>query len=216
MIRILLVDDDNLVRSGIRMVLERFEHLMVVGEAETGRQAVALAGSLDPDIVLMDIRMPGVDGIAATELISRLPDGPRVIVLTTFEHEAHVFGALRAGASGFLSKRVEPDELATAIEAVAAGDSLLSPTATRQLIDHIVDPPTEDPLIARLTPREREVLKQLATGQSNDEIAASLGIAANTAKTHVKRVLAKLSARDRAQAVAIAYQRGVMDSIPPP
>jgi DNA-binding NarL/FixJ family response regulator len=216
-IRVLLADDQTLIRAGFRVLVESAPDLEVVGEATTGREAVAMARSLRADVVLMDIRMPEVDGIEATRLITADEDmaGVRVLILTTFEVDENVLRALRAGASGFLSKGVEPSDLLDAIRVVAAGDALLSPKATRSLIARFLDQPEPGALPAParldgLTDREREVLSLVAAGLSNDEIAERLYVSPLTAKTHVNRAMTKLGARDRAQLVVIAYQSGLV------
>jgi DNA-binding NarL/FixJ family response regulator len=212
-VRVLLVDDDHLMRAGLKAVLSSDPAIKVIGEASDGRLAVQRASVLAPDVVLMDVRMPGMDGIAATrELLGTAP-ATRVVILTTFEQDDYVFAALRAGASGFLLKRCRPEELLAAVHTVAAGDALLSPSVTRVVIDRMAREPAPD-LIARerlgeLTGREREVLELLACGRSNGEIAAALVIEESTVKTHVKRVLAKLGLRDRIQAVIFAYENGI-------
>jgi DNA-binding NarL/FixJ family response regulator len=211
---VLLVDDDELMRAGLRAVLSADDRIEVVGEAGDGRRAVEEAIRLWPDVVLMDVRMPDLDGIAATrELLATSPD-VRVLVLTTFEDDEYVFGALRAGASGFLLKRARPEDLVAAIHTVAAGDSLLSPAVTQRVIDRLAAEPTVDRAVARrleqLTPRERDVLELLGRGRSNSEIAEQLVIEESTAKTHVKRVLGKLGLRDRVQAVVLAYESGLI------
>jgi DNA-binding NarL/FixJ family response regulator len=234
MIRVLLADDQALVRAGFRMLLEASEDICVVGEAANGGAAVAMAAELRPDVVLMDLRMPEVDGLTATKRISadaRL-SGVRVVVLTTFDDDEHVFGALRAGASGFLVKDVEPEELLQAVRVVARGDALLAPSVTRSLIaaftasytgpgdiphlrhgDGPAARPRADPGappgLATLTDREREVVALVAAGLSNDEIAARLVVSPLTAKTHVSRAMTKLAARDRAQLVVLAYTHGL-------
>ncbi len=215
MTTVLVVDDQTLIRSAIRDLVDHAEGLTVVGEAGDGRRAVELARSLRPDVVLMDIRMPGTDGIAATREICADPDlaEVRVLVLTTFEEDAYIVGALRAGASGFLGKGAEPDEIAQAIRSVHRGDALLSAAATRSLIDRYVRPVDADrtpPALHDLTEREREVLTLVGAGRSNDEIAADLVISPHTAKTHVNRVMAKLHAHDRAQLVIAAYENGLV------
>jgi DNA-binding NarL/FixJ family response regulator len=212
-IRLLLVDDDDLMRAGLEAVLSSDAGVVVVGEAGTGRAAVERARALQPDLVLMDVRMPDLDGIAATrELVSTSPE-VKVVILTTFEQDDYIFGALRAGASGFLLKRTGPEELLAAIHTVAAGDSLLSPSVTRTVIDRMAHQPTPElgsgRQLEELTPREREVLELVARGHSNGEIAAELVIEESTVKTHVKRILMKLRLRDRIQAVIFAYESGL-------
>jgi DNA-binding NarL/FixJ family response regulator len=215
-IRMLLADDQSLLRATFRILLETVPGIEIAAEARDGSEAVAEAIRHRPDVVLMDIRMPGLDGIEATRIITgdeRL-SGVKVLILTTFETDEHVAEALRAGASGFVGKGINPQELIDAIRTVAAGDSLLSPAATRSLINRFLaqDPPPRRvaPVLESLTPREREVVVLVATGLSNDEIAAHLGISAPTAKTHVNRAMAKLHVRDRAQVVIAAYQGGLV------
>ena len=212
-VRVLIVDDDDLMRVGLRGVLSNDASIEVVGEACDGRDAVYRARLLEPDIVLMDIRMPDLDGIAATrELLSASP-AVRVVILTTFEHDDYIFGALHAGASGFLLKRTPPEELLAAIHTVAGGDALLSPAVTRRVIERAASQALPDPSlderIAELTDRERDVLALVARGLSNGEIGAQLVIEASTVKTHVRRILGKLGARDRVQAVIVAYESGL-------
>jgi DNA-binding NarL/FixJ family response regulator len=212
-VRVLIVDDDDLMRAGLEKVLSSDETVDVVGEASNGRAAVDRVRALGPDVVLMDVRMPDLDGIAATrEVVAAFP-GAKVVILTTFEQDDYIFGALNAGASGFLLKRTSPEELIAAIHAVAAGDSLLSPSVTRRVIDRMAQQPTAevdfDERLGHLTPREREVLEQVARGLSNGEIAAALVIEESTVKTHVKRILMKLRLRDRVQAVIFAYESGL-------
>jgi RNA polymerase sigma factor (sigma-70 family) len=212
-VRVLLVDDDDLMRAGLKAVLSSDDTVDVVGEAANGREALRRAAELAPNVVLMDVRMPDLDGIAATrELIATLPH-VKVVILTTFEQDDYIFGALTAGASGFLLKRTSPEELIAAIHAVAAGDSLLSPSVTRRVIDRMAQHPaaeaTFDERLDELTPREREVLTQVARGLSNGEIAEALVIEESTVKTHVKRILMKLRLRDRVQAVIFAYECGL-------
>ena len=212
-VRVLLVDDDALMRAGLAAILSSDESVEVVGEAANGRDAVERVRQLRPDVVLMDVRMPDLDGIAATqEAVAASPD-TRVVILTTFEDDDYIFGALTAGASGFLLKRTSPEDLLAAITAVAAGDSLLSPSVTRRVIDRMARLPTGeavlDERLEQLTPREREVLEQVARGLSNGEIAEALVIEESTVKTHVKRILMKLRLRDRVQAVIFAYESGV-------
>jgi DNA-binding NarL/FixJ family response regulator len=212
-VRILLIDDDDLMRAGLRSVLSSDETIEVVGEAGDGRLAVGSVRELQPDLVLMDIRMPDVDGISATrEVLSAMPD-VKVVVLTTFEDDDYIFDALSAGASGFLLKRTKPEELIAAIHTVADGDSLLSPSVTRRVIDRMATQPVAGLSGARLeqlTPREREVLELVGRGLSNREIAEAFVIEESTVKTHVKRILMKLGLRDRVQAVILAYETGVI------
>jgi DNA-binding NarL/FixJ family response regulator len=211
MTRVLIVEDDALMRAGLRGILEREADLEVVGEAEDGREALEHARRTLPDVVLMDIRMPGVDGIAATrEVLAALPD-TRVLILTTFEQEDYIFGALSAGASGFLLKRTRPEELVAAVRTVAAGDSLLSPSVTSRVIARMVQRPAigAEGGAERLTARELEVLKLVARGLSNAEIAAELVIEESTVKTHTKRLVGKLGLRDRVQVVIYAYEHGL-------
>jgi DNA-binding NarL/FixJ family response regulator len=212
-IRVLLCDDQDLVRTGFRMLLDAAPDTAVVGEAADGGRAVALARELAPDVVVMDIRMPVLNGIEATREIMRDPalGHTKVLMLTTFDLDEYVYEALRAGASGFLLKDASAADLLAAIRAVAGGDALLAPRVTRKVIEHFTrraDPHRAPPELDRLTPREREVLALVADGLSNDEIAAELVMSAATVKTHVGHLLLKLAARDRAQLVVIAYQSG--------
>jgi DNA-binding NarL/FixJ family response regulator len=213
-IRVLVVDDQALVRAGIRMLLETQDDLEVVGEAADGTDAISAAARLTPDVVLMDIRMPGVDGIeAARRIIALGPAPPRVVMLTTFDLDEYVFDALTAGASGFLLKHAPPEEVLYGLRAAAAGDALISPAVTRRLIEHFARPrprPSAAPELGRLTDREREVLHLIVRGRSNAEIAAELVIGESTVKTHVTRVLAKLNIRDRAQVVIYGYETGLV------
>jgi DNA-binding NarL/FixJ family response regulator len=213
MIDVLLADDDELVRAGIGLMIGQTADISVVAEAGTGREAVRLARCLRPDVVLMDVRMPDLNGIDATREIAAHLDEVKVLMLTTFELDEYVFDALQAGASGFLLKRSPPEVLVDGIRTIAAGEGLLSPSVTRRLIEEFATAPTNrsDPRLERLTDREAEVLREMALGKSNLELAGALFISENTVKTHVKRVLTKLGARDRAQAVVIAYQGGLMD-----
>jgi DNA-binding NarL/FixJ family response regulator len=212
-VRVLLVDDDDLMRAGLRAVLSSDASIEVIGEARDGRAAIDRAGVLRPDLVLMDVRMPGLDGIAATRGVLAAAPAARVVILTTFEQDDYIFGALRAGASGFLLKRTRPEDLIAAVHAVAAGDSLLSPSVTRVVIDRLAHQPAPDvnsrERLDELTPREREVLGHLARGLANGEIASTLVIEESTVKTHVKRILMKLGLRDRVQAVIFAYETGL-------
>jgi DNA-binding NarL/FixJ family response regulator len=211
-IRVLLADDQTLVRSGFRMILRAEPDIEVVGEAADGAEAIALAGELDPDVVLMDIRMPGIDGIEATRRISgRGSRPPRVLVLTTFDLDEYVYEALRAGASGFLLKDAPEEQLVAGITIVAAGASLFAPAVTRRLIERFAGAPAPPPPaeLAELTPRELEVLGLVARGLSNAEIAAELVLSEHTAKTHVAHILDKLDLRDRVQAVVLAYESGI-------
>jgi DNA-binding NarL/FixJ family response regulator len=217
-IRVLLADDQALIRAGYRMILDSEPDIEIVGEAMDGREAVELARRQRADVVLMDIRMPGMDGIEATRRIAADDDlaGVRILVLTTFENDDNVMLALRAGASGFLGKGVGADELIHAVQVVAAGDALLSPRATRGLLDHLQSQPGPGPAVTSvplddLTQREREVLVLVAHGYTNDEIGERLFLSPLTAKTHVNRAMAKLGVRDRAQLVVVAYQSGLVN-----
>jgi len=221
MIRVLIVDDQPLIRAGLRGILELEDDLEVVGEAASGRQAVQQARDLPVDIILMDIRMPGMDGIEATAEICANPalSHLSVLVLTTFETDEHVMAALRAGASGFLGKGAQPEAVVEAIRLVARGDALLSPTATRSLIERVLREPRAGQAelqerlqvtVEELTEREREVLVLVGEGLSNDDIAARLAISRHTVKTHVNRAMTKLGAHDRAQLVVIAYESGLL------
>jgi DNA-binding NarL/FixJ family response regulator len=215
-IRVLLADDQPLVRAGFAMILDAEDDMQVVGEADDGAAAIALASSLRPDVVLMDIRMPDVDGLAATRAIAADDDlaGVRILILTTFELDEYVFEALRAGASGFLVKHTEPSDLVRGIREVARGEALLSPSVTRRLIAEFTARPARPPLtpasMALLTEREREVVALVAQGLTNQEIAAELVVSPATARTHVSRAMIKLGARDRAQLVVFAYQSGLV------
>ena len=217
MIRVLIADDQELVRTGFRLILQREADLDVVGEAEDGAHAVRMAGELRPDIVLMDIRMPVLDGIAATRELRTGEHAPRVVVLTTFDLDEYVFAALAAGASGFLLKDVKAAMLADAIRTVHAGESLLAPSVTRRLIERVItDRPAPPPpgrttaMIGSLTDREREVLVMIARGLPNGAISAALFVSPATVKTHISRIFAKLEVRDRAQAVIAAYNAGLV------
>ncbi len=217
-IRVLLVDDQPLVLFGFRMVLETQPEVELVGEAGTGVQAVAMTSALHPDVVVMDVRMPVMDGIEATRRIVETGERARILVLTTFDLDEYVYSALRAGASGFLLKDAPPAELIAGIRAVAIGDSVVAPRITRRLLDtfapHLPDPTTgrtsTDERLAALTDRERQVLIEMARGDSNAEIANTLTLAEATVKTHVGRILAKLHLRDRVQAVVFAYESGLV------
>ncbi|MFC9391151.1 response regulator [Streptomyces venezuelae] len=211
-IRVLLADDQALVRAGFRSLLGRAKTLTVVGEAASGEEAVRQAALLEPDVVLMDIRMPGMDGIEATRRVLAERPATRVIILTTFDTDEHVFEALRAGASGFLTKEVEPAELRRAVEIVAAGDSLLSPGVTRRVIERFAHRPRPAAALHALTARENEVVRLVAEGRSNDEIAAALVISPLTAKTHISRAITKLGLRDRVQLVITAYEHGLVSA----
>jgi DNA-binding NarL/FixJ family response regulator len=212
-IRLLLADDQELVRTGFRLILNAEPDMAVAGEAADGAQAVDESVRLRPDVVLMDVRMPGVDGIEATRRLGRIaPEPPRVIMLTTFDLDQYVYEALRAGASGFLLKDAPAAQLVDAIRVVAAGDALLAPGITRRMIAEFAKRPLpqDEPALGDLTSRELEVLTLIARGRSNAEIGAELFISDATVKTHVKRVLAKLGLRDRVQAVVLAYETGIV------
>jgi DNA-binding NarL/FixJ family response regulator len=213
--RIFLVDDQALVRAGFRMLIEAQPDMEVVGEADDGRSALEALAVTSADVVLMDVRMPGLDGVQATErLLAQQPDPPKVVMLTTFDLDEYVFAAIRAGASGFLLKDSRPDELLAAIRTVLGGDAVVAPSATRRLLEHVAgELPAgtgEDPRLAQLTPREREVLLEIARGRSNAEIAGDLFMAEATVKTHVGRLLAKLEQRDRVQLAVLAYETGLV------
>ena len=212
MIGVLLVDDQHLVRSGFRMILEGETDITVVGEGATGVEGVRLAKAERPDVVLMDIQMPDMDGLEATARITALDDAPRVIILTTFEHDDYVFSALRNGASGFLLKNAPPDQLIDAVRIVSGGESLLAPSVTRRIIEEFARrPAAQSPPVLPdpLTERELEVLRLVARGRSNAEIAEELYVGEATVKTHVSNVLLKLAVRDRVQAVVWAYEHGI-------
>jgi DNA-binding NarL/FixJ family response regulator len=213
-VRVLIADDQQLLRAGFRLILERQPGVEVVGEATTGTEAVTLVQQLSPDVVLMDIRMPELDGIQATRLIlaDQNTARTRIIILTTFDLDEYVYEALRAGASGFLLKDLPPEQLTTAVLTVDHGDALLAPAVTRRLIEHFTAsrrPSAPNAAISHLTGREMEVLELLASGLSNAEIAAALFVAETTVKTHIARLLAKLDLRDRVQAVVFAHQNGL-------
>ena len=213
MIRVLLADDQSLVRAGFRMIIKAEAGIEVVGEAGDGNEAVALAADLAPDVVLMDVRMPEMNGIEATRLIVRDDASPRVLVLTTFDLDEYVYEALRAGASGFLLKDAPEEQLVSAIRVIATGGSLFAPSVTRRLIDEFslraASQATPDRL-AELTSREIDVLRLVARGQTNSEIAAGLVVSEHTVKTHVAHILQKLGLRDRTQAVVVAYESGLV------
>ncbi|TDO48462.1 DNA-binding NarL/FixJ family response regulator [Kribbella sp. VKM Ac-2527] len=217
MTRVLIADDEDLMRAGLAELLTADPTIEVAGQAATGRQAIEQAAAIVPDVVLMDVRMPDIDGITATRELLRLAPEIKVLILTTFEHDEYVLGALRAGASGFLVKRTRPEDLIAAVHTVHAGDALLSPSVTRLLIQQVtrkqepsvVDHTALDQLGA-LTPREREVLTQIARGLTNREIAAELVVEESTIRTHVKRLLMKLGLRDRIQVVILAYETGLI------
>ncbi|MDQ1295925.1 MAG: hypothetical protein QG608_3812 [Actinomycetota bacterium] len=209
----LLVDDQMLVRAGFKMVIDSQPDLTVVGEAGDGLAAVQAVPRLAPDLVVMDVRMPVLDGIEATRRITQLPRAPKVVVLTTFDLDEHALQAIRAGASGFLLKDTEPEEMLRALRTVFAGDAVIAPSTTRRLLDRLAPlaaRPQATALVETLTDREREVLVEMARGRSNGEIAQCLVVAEGTVKTHVGRILAKLGARDRVQAVVTAYDAGLV------
>ncbi len=218
MIKVLVVDDQPMIRVGIRAILDSYDDITVAGDAVDGRDAVRQARDLRPDVVLMDVRMPVLDGLAATrELLDPgqyQADRPRVMMLTTFDADHYVYEALRAGASGFLLKDSSPDELAVAVRVVAAGEALLAPVITQRLIERFVEAaprdPASHPLLRSLTDREREVLTLISRGMSNSEIAGSLVISEQTVKSHVSRILQKLGLRDRVQAVVFGYENGLV------
>lgn len=219
-IRLLLVDDQALIRVGFRMVLDAETDMVVVGEAADGHDAIAQAAELRPDLVLMDIRMPGLDGIAATEAIVREHPQTRVLVLTTFDLDEYAFGAIRAGASGFLLKDAQRHEMIAAIRAIHRGDAALSPRITRMLLEHVTptlgatpapQPPAIDDVTAELTDRERDVFVEIARGLTNAEIAQALFVSESTVKTHVGRILSKLGSRDRIHLVILAHRLGLVD-----
>ncbi len=217
MIRLVVVDDQELIRAGFRMILSAQDDMTIVGEAGDGAEALRLLRTVAADVVVMDIRMPVMDGVEATHELCARPDAPRVLVLTTFDTDEDAFAALQAGASGFLLKNVPPSELLAAIRVVAAGDAIVAPRITRRLLDrfagHLVPavaPPSDTSRLAQLTEREQQVLLLVAQGLSNAEIGQRLHVAATTIKTHVGRILAKLELRDRVQAVVLAYETGIV------
>jgi DNA-binding NarL/FixJ family response regulator len=211
--RVLIADDDDLMRAGLVELLAGEPEIEIAGQARTGREAVERARRLDPDVVLMDVRMPDMDGIEATREIVRAAPDARVLILTTFEQDDYIFGALRAGASGFLLKRTRPEELIGAVRTIGAGESLLSPSVTRRVIDRMAQQPAPAPAdrakLDELTPREREVLELVAAGLSNREIAKELVIEDATVRSHIRRILMKLGLRDRVQIVIFAYEADV-------
>ena len=216
MIRVLIADDQALVRGGFRMILDSQEDIEVVGEAVDGQEALTLARELEPDVVLMDIRMPELDGLEATRRLVVDESSPRVLMLTTFDMNEYVYEAMKSGASGFLLKDVRPEQLADAVRTVAAGDALLAPAITRRLIEEFVRRPppgqTTPPNLAELTEREVDVLKLIAKGLSNGEIGKALFVSVATVKTHVTHILQKLDLRDRVQAVVLAYESGLVQA----
>jgi DNA-binding NarL/FixJ family response regulator len=213
MTRVLIADDDHLMRAGLAELLGSDPSIEIVGQAASGREAVERTHRLGPDVVLMDVRMPDLDGIAATAELTKTAPRTRVLILTTFEEDDYIFGGLRAGASGFLLKRTRPEELISAVHTVAAGDALLSPSVTRRVIERMSAQPAPDltgqDALDELTPREREVLELIARGLSNREIAAVLVVEESTVRSHSKRILAKLGLRDRVQVVIFAYESGI-------
>jgi DNA-binding NarL/FixJ family response regulator len=213
-IRVLIADDQALVRGGFRLILDAQKDIDVVGEAADGHEALALARELEPDVVLMDVRMPDLDGIEATQRLLESTRSPRVLMLTTFDLSEYVYQAMKAGASGFLLKDVRPEQLAEAVRVVAAGEALLAPAITRRLIEEFVHRPPPGARapaeLAQLTDRELEVLKLVAQGHSNAQLAATLFLSEATVKTHVTHILAKLNLRDRVQAVVLAYESGLV------
>jgi DNA-binding NarL/FixJ family response regulator len=217
MTRVLIADDDHLMRAGLVELLSTDPTITVVGQAATGRQAIERTRTLAPEVVLMDVRMPDLDGIAATRELARLAPAAKILILTTFEQDDYIFSALRAGASGFPLKRTRPEELIAAVHTIAVGDSLLSPSVTRRVVDRLAQQPTpslDRHRLAQLTPRECDVLGLIARGLSNREIAAALVVEESTIRTHVKRLLAKLELRDRIQAVIYAYEHGLTQPAP--
>jgi DNA-binding NarL/FixJ family response regulator len=216
-LRVVVVDDQALVRAGLRMILRAEPDVEVVGEAGDGREALEVVAATAPDVVLMDVRMPEMDGIEATRRLTAVPGSARVLVLTTFDLDALVYDALQAGASGFLLKEAPPEQLVAGVRTVAAGEQLLAPTVTRRLIERFTSqaPPVPPGTVDELTPRELEVLQHIARAMSNAEIAARLFVSETTVKTHVARILMKLGLRDRVQAVVYAYERGLVQAPTP-
>jgi DNA-binding NarL/FixJ family response regulator len=211
-IRVLIADDQPLVRSGFRMIIDERPDLELVAEAEDGKQAITLASELDPDVILMDIRMPTLDGVQATSRLVAAGSRARILVLTTFDLDEYVYAAVNAGASGFLLKDVQPEQLVDAIRVVAAGNSLFGPAATQRLLERFAPPPSDGAAtrLDQLTDREREILKLIAQGRSNAELAQQLYLSEATIKTHVSAILRKLAVRDRVQAVIAAYEAGLV------
>ena len=213
-VRVMVVDDQDLVRDGIAMIIDSQDDLRVVAQASDGHEAVETARHTSVDVVLMDVRMPGLDGIAATERLGSLSPAPKVIMLTTFDLDEHVFAALRAGASGFLVKSARAEQVAEAVRVVHRGDSVIAPSTTRRLLDHVLPSlpgePAPAPGLDRLTQREHEVLLEVASGASNAEIGGRLYLSEATVKTHVGRLLTKLAVRDRVQLVVLAYEHGLV------
>jgi DNA-binding NarL/FixJ family response regulator len=213
-VRVLVADDEAIVRDGLRAIIELADDLEVVGEAADGAEAVAAAHELQPDVALVDVQMPNLDGIETTRRLLALPSPPRVLILTTFDRNEYVYEAMKAGASGFLLKDIRRGQLVDAIRTVVTGDTIVAPTITRRLIEEFCHRPSPHtgtpPELAELTPRELEVLNLVGRGLSNSEIATTLVVAETTAKTHVAHILAKLELRDRAQAVVIAYETGIV------
>ena len=211
-IRVLIADDQPLVRSGFRMIIDERPDLELVGEAEDGEQALRLGGELEPDVILMDIRMPKLDGVEATRQLVAAGNRARILVLTTFDLDEYVYAAVNAGASGFLLKDVQPEQLVDGIRVVAAGNSLFGPAATQRLLDRFAPPPSDSAAtkLEQLTDREREILELIAQGRSNAELAQQLYLSEATVKTHVSAILRKLAVRDRVQAVIAAYEAGLV------
>jgi RNA polymerase sigma factor (sigma-70 family) len=219
LVRVLIADDDDLMRAGLKAVLSSDPAIELVGEAADGRAAIEQVRALSPDVVLMDVRMPDLDGIAATRELTATAPAAKVLMLTTFEEDDYIFGGLAAGAAGFLLKRTSPEELIAAIHTVAAGDSLLSPSVTKRVITEMTQTPRRDERtrarLEALTPREQEVLVLIGRGLSNGEIASELVVEESTVKTHVKRILQKLQVRDRVHAVIVAYESGLVGTPQP-